>query len=139
MLPSQYYHFSQFSVIGVVGSWYVQAGKYYKVLWNLSLCLVYVKSTGMEDTFRWLRIVRGRVWQRRGGGEGIAALCPGWRGWTIHVYILLWQVQLLSSQWVITDALQDSTANAYHTTVPCLSGRLELHIHLHHSNDLYSI
>ena len=26
MLPSQYYHFSQFSGIGVVGSWYVQAG-----------------------------------------------------------------------------------------------------------------
>ena len=30
MLPSQYYHFSQFSGIGVVGSWYVQAGKYVK-------------------------------------------------------------------------------------------------------------
>ena len=27
------------------------------------------------------------------------------------------------SQWVITDARHDSTANAYHTTVPCLSGR----------------
>ena len=26
-------------------------------------------------------------------------------------------------QWVITDARHDSTANAYHTTVPCLSGR----------------
>ena len=45
---SQYYHFSQFSGIGVVGSWCVQAGEQYKVLWNLSLCLVYVKSTGME-------------------------------------------------------------------------------------------
>ena len=28
-------------------------------------------------------------------------------------------------QWVITDARHDSTANAYHTTVPCLSGRYE--------------
>ena len=28
-------------------------------------------------------------------------------------------------QWVITDARHDSTANAYHTTVPCLSGRLD--------------
>ena len=27
------------------------------------------------------------------------------------------------TQWVITDARHDSTANAYHTTVPCLSGR----------------
>ena len=27
------------------------------------------------------------------------------------------------SQWVITDARHDSTTNAYHTTVPCLSGR----------------
>lgn len=26
-------------------------------------------------------------------------------------------------QWVIIDARHDSTANAYHTTVPCLSGR----------------
>ena len=26
-------------------------------------------------------------------------------------------------QWVITDARHDSTANAYHTTVPCMSGR----------------
>jgi hypothetical protein len=25
-------------------------------------------------------------------------------------------------EWVITDARHDSTANAYHTTVPCLSG-----------------
>ena len=69
---SQYYHFSQFSGIGVVGSWYVKVGKQYKVLWNLSLCLVYVKSTEMEGTFWWMRIVRG---QRCGGGEGIAALC----------------------------------------------------------------
>ena len=29
----------------------------------------------------------------------------------------------LPLQWVITDARHDSTANAYHTTVPCLSGR----------------
>ena len=29
-------------------------------------------------------------------------------------------------QWVITDARHDSTANAFHTTVPCLSGRWEL-------------
>ena len=28
-----------------------------------------------------------------------------------------------SQQWVITDARHDSTANAFHTTVPCLSGR----------------
>ena len=40
---------------------------------------------------------------------------------------------------MITDARHDSTANAYHTTVPCLSGRLEMHIRLHHSIDLYSI
>ena len=26
------------------------------------------------------------------------------------------------SQWVITDARHDSTANAYHTTVPCMTG-----------------
>ena len=26
-------------------------------------------------------------------------------------------------QWVMTDARHDSTANAYHTTVPCISGR----------------
>ena len=25
-------------------------------------------------------------------------------------------------QWVMTDARHDSTANAYHTTVPCISG-----------------
>ena len=30
---------------------------------------------------------------------------------------------LFDIQWVITDARHDSTANAYHTTVPCLSGR----------------
>ena len=51
-----------------------------------SVCEVY--RDGGYGTFRWLRIVRGRVWQRRGGGEGIAAPCPGWRGWTIHVYYL---------------------------------------------------
>ena len=27
LLPSQYYYFSQFSVIGVVGCWYVQVGE----------------------------------------------------------------------------------------------------------------
>ena len=29
----------------------------------------------------------------------------------------------ISQQWVITDARHDSTSNAFHTTVPCLSGR----------------
>ena len=29
---------------------------------------------------------------------------------------------------MITDTRHDSTANAYHTTVPCLSGRLELQL-----------
>ena len=28
-----------------------------------------------------------------------------------------------NGEWVITDARHDSTSNAYHTTVPCLSGR----------------
>ena len=32
---------------------------------------------------------------------------------------------LVTFQWVITDARHDSTANAYHTTVPCLSGRFD--------------
>ena len=31
----------------------------------------------------------------------------------------------LFHQWVITDAHHDSTSNAFHSTVPCLSGRLE--------------
>ena len=44
----------------------------------------------------------------------------------MHVHILLWQVQILSPQWVITDARHDSTANAYYSTVPSLSGKLEL-------------
>ena len=38
---------------------------------------------------------------------------------TMHCMCILMCV----SQWVITDARHDSTANAYHTTVPCLSGR----------------
>ena len=31
--------------------------------------------------------------------------------------------EVMIIMWVITDARHDSTANAYHTTVPCLSGR----------------
>ena len=42
----------------------------------LSVCDVY--RDGVYGTLRWLRIVRRRVWQRRRGGEGIAALCTGW-------------------------------------------------------------
>lgn len=30
----------------------------------------------------------------------------------------------------MTDARHDSTSNAYHTTVPCLTGRYELHMHV---------
>ena len=37
--------------------------------------------------------------------------------YVVHI-IIIW-----GTQWVITDARHDSTANAYHTTVPCLSGR----------------
>ena len=55
------------------------------------------------------------------------------------VHILLWQVQIFAFQWVITHARHDSTANAYHTIVLCFSGRLELHIRMHYSFDLYSI
>ena len=32
-------------------------------------------------------------------------------------------MSLILFKWVITDARHDSTANAYHTTVPCLAGR----------------
>ena len=35
-------------------------------------------------------------------------------------------LDLRFKQWVITDAWHDSTSNAFHTTVPCLSGRWEI-------------
>ena len=35
-------------------------------------------------------------------------------------------IDLRFKQWVITDARHDSTSNAFHTTVPCLSGRWEI-------------
>ena len=35
-------------------------------------------------------------------------------------------LDLRFKQWVITDARHDSTSNAFHTTVPCLSGRWEI-------------
>ena len=37
--------------------------------------------------------------------------------YVVHI-IIIW-----GTQWVITDARHDSTANAYHTTVPCHSGK----------------
>ena len=42
-------------------------------------------------------------------------------GCNVNVFLL---------QWVITDARHDSTANAYHSTVPCLSGRYVLSIQM---------
>ena len=35
-------------------------------------------------------------------------------------------IDLRFKQWVITDARHDSTSNAFHTTVPCLSGRWKI-------------
>ena len=76
------------------------------------------------------------------GAEEVKALPryaqDGEFGLFMYIYLAMVSTNNFSSQWVITDARQDSTANAYHTTVPCLSCRLELHIRLHHNNDLYS-
>ncbi len=41
-----------------------------------------------------------------------------------YVLVLFLFLLFLFFSKVITDARHDSTANAYHTTVPCLSGRL---------------
>ena len=41
----------------------------------------------------------------------------------VHILTLLQINGKYSQQWVITDARHDSTSNAFHTTVPCLSGR----------------
>ena len=59
-------------------------------------------------------------------------LCPGWRGMKLVCNMPSWFTVLVRSakklltpiylQWVITDARHDSTANAYHTTVPCMTG-----------------
>lgn len=37
-------------------------------------------------------------------------------------YVGCTYVSMTIVQWVITDARHDSTANAYHTTVPCMTG-----------------
>ena len=50
------------------------------------------------------------------------ALSGGRRGKNMYAHILSSSIYP-PQQWVITDARHDSTANAYHTTVPCLAGR----------------
>ena len=40
-----------------------------------------------------------------------------------HSLLYFQHLYAYNRQWGITDARHDSTANAYHTTVPCLSGR----------------
>lgn len=42
---------------------------------------------------------------------------------TFSLYVMTCRLCNVMLQWVITDARHDSTANAYHTTVPCLAGR----------------
>ena len=37
-----------------------------------------------------------------------------------YVFVI---IIIIISQWVMTDARHDSTANAFHSTVVCLSGR----------------
>ena len=49
----------------------------------------------------------------------------------VHVQVLfLYLLRILSCiQWVMTDACHDSTSNAFHTTVPCITGRYKVHVH----------
>ena len=46
----------------------------------------------------------------------------------VHVQVLFLYLLLSCIQWVMTDARHDSTSNAFHTTVPCITGRYKVHV-----------
>ena len=67
-----------------------------------------------------------------GGGEGIDVLCPGWPS---CIYLAMASTNSFFS----VGANCCSPRFNCQCLPPCLSGRLELHIRLHHGNYVYSI
>ena len=121
ILPRQYIRFSQFAEMGAVHERYIHSSEFCFIcalyLCLHLLCTVYVarlycdvvNKAAEESMSRAVEDIKGFPSYATNGEVGLCVLyCP-------LIYCIV--------KWVITDARHDSTANAYHSTVPCLSGR----------------
>ena len=120
--PSQYTHMCKFVDLGVVGHGYIRQGLKINVssqTANCSFTLIYHK--------------RGYIAMVEKAAEESMQTAVDEVKEANSDYLVKGEVNFINLsvtlmlrptlQWVISDARHDSTANAYHTTVPCLSGK----------------
>lgn len=124
ILPTQYIHFSKFAGVGKVGYGYIKQG-----IAIITFCnnIIY-SSLSVYNRREYVEIV-GRLTEHsmQSAVEEVQSrpeYATDGEVHIVHLTVIKMNVfSLFYLQWVITDARHDSTANAYHTTVPCLSGR----------------
>ena len=139
VLPSQYRRLSMFAEMGVIGKGYVDHGLYIHIFFHFALCVmenifnIVYKNLGYMDVVdqaaevsmnRAVAIVKESPDYSQSGEVNVCVcVCVYVRIYGMFAFMYSCIHVNISWQWVITDARHDSTANAFHTTVPCLSGR----------------
>lgn len=123
VLQTQYEKLSSFAGLGTLRNCYVRQGIHIRFCLHLqcmykSFCTVYHQRSYMD------LVSEAAEASMKAAVEEVHSL-PHYasEGEVIKKFPVHTQSLSLPQQWVITDARHDSTANAYHTTVPCLSGR----------------
>ena len=122
MLPVQYSKFTQFAGLGVLGTSYISRSKHLiSTNWKQHHHII-VQYIGRVATSGWCRKWQispcKKLWTRCALSQDIILK----ERWVKFVFVN-GNVSDSQPQWVMTDARHDSTSNAYHTTVACLSGR----------------
>ena len=120
-LPTQYIKLSRFAGIGSVKHGYISRGDFATI--DIYTVLL-IPKISVYNQYGYIEIVRESAERSmRAAVDEVKAL-PQYAT-SGEVWVLCFKETFLvhKIQWVITDARHDSTANAYHTTVPCLSGR----------------
>ncbi len=105
-MPSQYIYFSGFAGIGSIGKRYIKSGGLRYTSHFVIFILVYVYIVYTSKGY--IDVVAGCADVSMARAVDDVKAIAGYEE---------------SGEWVITDARHDSTSNAYHTTVPWLSGR----------------
>ena len=119
VLQTQYEKLSRFAGLGTLRNNYIRRG----IMLTKTLYNIQVKYFAVYNQQGYMDLVSEAVeTSMKAAVEEVESLAhyanegEVTKSFPIHIACFF-------SQWVITDARHDSTANAYHTTVPCLSGR----------------
>ena len=125
ILPSQYTHMCKFVDLGVVGHGYIRQGWKINVSSQTAKLFIYIDFSVYHKRGYIAMVEKAAEESMQTAVDEVKEANSDYlvKGEVNFINLSVTLMLRPTLQWVISDARHDSTANAYHTTVPCLSGR----------------